>query len=79
MAAQPPRGHPVQARELFGQPAAQFEPEQVGEQMVIPEPGPARIERDDEGISGFEVEEDSLSGWLTGEQAGQLTVDRVER
>jgi hypothetical protein len=42
--AQPPGGQPVQHRQFPGQPAAQFEPEQVGEKVVIPEPCPGRAE-----------------------------------
>jgi len=41
---EPPRGEPVQRRNLGGLGAAQHQPEQPGEEMVVTEPGAVRVE-----------------------------------
>ena len=76
---QPPGGQPVQGRQLLGEPAAQLKPEQVSEEVVIPEPGPGRIERYDERVGVFEVEQDPLGAGVTSQQVRQLAVDAVEQ
>ena len=77
--AEPSGGQPVQDRHFFGEPAAQLKPEQVSEEVVIPEPGPGRVERDDKRVGVFEVEEDPLGARVTGQQIGQLAVEAVEQ
>ena len=76
---QPLRGQPVQGRQFFGQPPAQLKPEQVSEEVVIPEPGPGRVERYDERVGVFEVEQDPLGARVTSQQVRQLAVDAVEQ
>src|SRR5258706_1259459 len=77
--AKPFGGQPVQDRQLLGQPPAQLKPEQVGEEAVIPEPGPGRIERYDKRVGVFEVEQDALGARVTSQQVSQLAVDAVEQ
>src|SRR6266576_2832949 len=72
-------GQPVQDRQLLGEPAAQLKPEQVSEEVVIPEPGPGRIERYDERVGVFEVEQDPLGAGVTSQQVRQLAVDAIEQ
>ena len=69
----------MQGRQLFGQPPAQLKPEQVSEEVVIPEPGPGRIERYDERVGVFEVEQDPLGAGVTSQQVRQLAVHAVEQ
>ena len=76
---QPLRGEPVQGRQFFGEPAAQLQAEQVSEEVVIPEPGPGRIERYDKRVGVFEIEEDTFGAGVTSQQIRQLTVDPVEQ
>ena len=73
------RGEPVQGRQFFGEPPAQLEAEQVSEEVVIPEPGPGRVERDDKRIGVFEVEEDAFGAGVASQQIRQLAVDPVEQ
>src|SRR6266581_5590038 len=76
---QPPGGQPVQGRQLLGEPAAQLKAEQVSEEVVIPEPGPGRIERYDERVGVLEVEQDPLGAGVTSQQISQLAVDTIEQ
>ena len=77
--AKPFGGQPVQGRQLFGQPPAQLKPEQVSEEVVIPEPGSGRIERYDKRVGVFEVEQDPFGAGVTSQQIRQLAVDAVEQ
>ena len=74
---QPPRGQPVQDREFFGQCPAQLKPEQLSEEVVLPEPGSGRVEGDDERVGIFEVEQDPFGARVAGQQIRQLAVDPV--
>src|SRR6202042_860089 len=65
--------------QLFGQPAAQLEPEQVSYQMVIPEPRPAGVERDHKGVGVLEVKQDPFGARMACQQIAQLAVDAVEQ
>ena len=65
---QPPRGEPVQGGQFFGQPPAQLKPEQVSEEVVIPEPRSGRVERYDERVGIFEVEQDPLGARVASQQ-----------
>ena len=76
---QPFGGQPVQGRHLFGQPPAQLKPEQVSEEVVIPEPGSGRVERYDKRVGVLEIEEDAFAAGVTSQQIRQLAVDPVEQ
>src|SRR5258708_6356567 len=77
--AKPFGGQLVQDRQLFGEPPAQLQPEQISKEVVIPEPGSGRIERYDKRISVFEVEKDPFGARVTSQQIRQLPVDAVEQ
>src|SRR5260370_617291 len=77
--AKPFGGQPVQDRQFFGQPPAQLKPEQLSEEVVIPEPGSGRIERYDKRARVFEVKQDPFGARVTSQQIRQLTVDPVQQ
>ena len=79
VAGEPSGGQPVQGRQLLRQPSAQLKPEQVSEEVVIPEPGPGRIERYDKRVGVFEVQQDPSGPRVTGQQVRQFAVDAVEQ
>ncbi len=75
---EPPRGGPVQPGDLVWLGAAQFQLQQVGEQVVVAEPGPARVQRHHERVRGLQVLQHPLPATVTGQQAGQLAVDPLQ-
>ena len=52
--------HAVQRVDAGGVGAAQLEPQEVGEQMVVAKPGAVGVERGDERVCLLEVEQDPL-------------------
>ena len=71
--AKPFGGQPVQGRQLLRQLTAQLKPEQVTEQVVIPEPGPGRVKRYDKRVGVFEVEQDPFGARVTSQQIGRAS------
>ena len=75
--------HPAASRcrpgSCSGSLPAQLKPEQVSEEVVIPEPGSGRIERYDKSVGVFEVEQDRFGARVAGQQVRQLAVDAVEQ
>ena len=76
---EPSGGAPVQRGYFFGQPPAQLQPEQIGEQVVVAEPGPPGVQRFDERVRVFETQQDLFRARPAGQQVGQLAVDPVEQ
>ena len=74
-----PGGAPVQRGYFRGQRAAQFQPEQISEQVVVAEPGASGVERFDERVGVLEVQQDLFRARAAGQQVGQLAVDGVEQ
>ena len=76
----PARRGEVQVRHDCGGGAPELEAQQVGEQLVVAEPGAVRIERDDEGAGILELEQDRLragdSQQPVGERAAHPIQDR---
>ena len=58
--------------------APQFEAQQIGEQVVVAEPGPGGVECGDEGVLVFEPLEDRLGPRAAGERIGQRPADALE-
>ena len=74
----PPGGGRVQ-RGQFGRSAApQLQLQQVGEQLVVAEPGPPRIQRGHERVGLLELLQQPLPARPSGEQVGQFAVHPVE-
>ena len=70
---------PVQRRDLGRQRPAQLQPEQITEQVVVAEPGPLGVERQDERVRVGQREQDPLRARPAGEQVCQLAVDLIEQ
>jgi hypothetical protein len=74
----PPGGGGVQ-RGQFGRSAApQLQLQQVGEQLVVAEPGPPRIQRGHERVGLLELLQEPLPARFPGEQVGQFAVHPVK-
>src|SRR5262249_41384375 len=58
--------------------AAQLQLQQVGEQVVVAEPRPARVQRHHERVRLLQVRQHPLSAAIAGQQAGQLAVDPLQ-
>jgi hypothetical protein len=69
----------VQRGCFFGQPAAQLQPEQIREQVVVAEPGAFGVQRFDERVRVFEKQQDPFRARPAGQQVGQLAVDPFEQ
>jgi hypothetical protein len=69
----------MQHRYFRGQRPAQLQPEQIREQVVVPEPGPPGIQRFDERVGVLEVQQDRFRAEAAGQQVGQLAVDPVQQ
>ena len=74
-----PAGRGGVQRGQFGRRAApQLQLQEVGEQLVIAEPGPPRIQRDDERVGLLELLQDPLAARTSGQQVGQFAVHPVQ-
>ena len=78
MLLMPASCHAVQRVDAGGVGAAQLEPQEVGEQMVVAKPGAVRVERGDERVCLLEVEQDPLRARAAGHRVGQAPRDPVE-
>jgi len=67
-----PANHPAAARCSVVTPrgTAQLQPQQVGEQLVVAEPRPRRIQRDHERVGLLQVLQGSLAAAAAGQQLG---------
>lgn len=69
----------MQRWHFFGQRPAQLQPEQVREEVVVPEPGALGIKRDDKGVRVLEVEQDAFGTGAARQQVRELTIDAIEQ
>ena len=75
---EPPGGRGVQRGQFGRRGAAQLQLQQVGEQLVVAEPGPPRIQRDHERARLLELLQDPLPARAPGQQVGQLAVHPLQ-
>ena len=75
---EPLSGPPVQNRYFRGQRPAQLQPQEIRQQAVVAEPPAPGVQRFDERVSVFEVQQDRFRARPTGQQTGQLAIDPVE-
>jgi hypothetical protein len=66
------------ARYFRGQRPAQLQPREIRQQAVVAEPPAPGVQRFDERVSVFEVQQDRFRARPTGQQTGQLAMDPVE-
>ena len=78
MTGEPAGGDLVQRGNLIRRCAAQLEVQQLREQLVVAEPGPARVQGDHEGVGVFQVLQRPFSAAFPGQQIGQLAVDPIQ-
>jgi hypothetical protein len=76
---EPPGGAPVQRGYFRRQCTAQLQPEQIGEQVVVAEPGASRVERFDERVRVLQLQQDLFRARAAGQQVGQLAVDPIQQ
>lgn len=76
---EPPRGDPVELRDLRGDGTAELQPEQAAEHVVVAEPGTSGVEGQDERVGVLELQQDPFRSSCPGEQVGQLAVDPVQQ
>ena len=74
----PAGGEPVQPRDLVRRLAAQLEPQQVGEQVVVAEPGARHVHRDDERVGLLELVQQPRPVAASGQEVGERAVDALE-
>ena len=75
---QPRRRGAMQRIDDLGGAAAELELQQVREQVVVAEPAPPGVERDDERVRVLEVLQDRLRAHAPGQGVGERTVDPLE-
>ena len=75
---QPVRGGGVQHRKLIRLGRLQLQLQQVGEQPVVAEPGPGRVQRDHERARLLQLLQNPSSAGATAQQVGELAVDPLE-
>ena len=74
-----PRGRgAVQRRDRRRRRAPQLQAQQIGEQVVVAEPGPGGVERGDERVLVLELLEDRLGSGAAGEGVGERAADALE-
>jgi hypothetical protein len=69
---------PVQAGDVVGRLAPQLEPQEVGEQVVVPEPRAADVVGDDERVGLLELAEQPRPVAAAGQQIGERGIDPFE-
>ena len=72
---EPGAGGLVQRGYLLRLSTPQLQLQQFGEQVVVAEPRPPRIQRHHERVRGLQVLQDPLPDTIAGQQVGQLAVD----
>jgi hypothetical protein len=70
----PAGGGLVQGGQLGRRAAPQLQLQQVGEQLVVAEPGPPRIQRGHERVGLLKLLQDPLAARAPGQQVGQFAV-----
>jgi hypothetical protein len=75
---EPAGGRGVQRGQFGRRAAAQLQLQEVGEQLVIAEPGPPRIQRDHERACLLQLLQDPLPARAPGQQVGQLAVHPLQ-
>ena len=68
---EPPGGHLVQRGDLARVGAPQLPLQQVGEQLVVAEPGPGRVQRHDERVRLLQILQDPLAARPSRQRVGQ--------
>ncbi len=76
---EPAGGAPVQRGYLFGPRAAQLQPQQIPEQVVVAKPRPPGVQRDHERVGVFETQQGPFRARVAGQQVGQFAVDAIEQ
>ena len=69
---------PVQRHDGVGLGAPQLEPQQVREEVVVAEPGPPGVERDDERVRRLQLVQDALRAGGADEDVGERAVHLLE-
>ena len=75
---EPAGGGPVQRRGLSRGGAAQLQLQQVGEQVVVAEPGPPCVQRHHKSIRLLQILQHPLPAAIAGQQVGELTIDPLQ-
>ena len=78
MPGEPVRGGSVQRGKFIRFGGLQLELQQIGEEVVVAEPVPLRVHRDDERARRLKVLQDPASAAAPGQQVGELAVDPVQ-
>ena len=78
MADVPPGGHPVQLADLIRRRAAQLQLQQAGEQPMVAEAGPRRVQRHHERVRLLQVLQDPLPARTPRQRIGQLAADPLQ-
>ncbi len=76
---EPPPGETVQLRDVSREGAAQLQPEQAAEHVVVAEPGAAGVQRHHERVGVLQVQQDPFRPGGPGQQVGQLAIDPVQQ
>ncbi len=74
----PAGGRGVQRRDLARCGAPEFQLQQVGEQAVVPEPGPRSVHRCHERVRLFQLVQDLLPAAAPGQGIGERAVDPIQ-
>ena len=74
----PPGGDGVQRGQFGRRAAPQLQLQQVGEQLMVAEPGPPRVQRDHERACLLELLQDPLPARALGQQVGQFAVHPLQ-
>ena len=75
---EPPSSQLVQCCDFPRFGVAQLQLQQVSEEMVIPEPGPRRVQRHHERVRLFQILQHALPARASGQQVGKLAVDPLQ-
>jgi hypothetical protein len=78
VARQPPCRQLVQRGDLLWLSAAQFQLQQVGEQVMVAEPGPRRVQRHHKRVGLLQVLQHPFPTAGPGQQISQLAVDAIQ-
>jgi hypothetical protein len=68
----------VQRRDFLGQRAAQLQPQEVAEQVVVAKPRALGVERHYKGVRVLQLQQDPFRAGAASQQIRELTVDPIE-
>ena len=77
--SEPPSGSPVEVGNLVGKSSAEFEAQEIRQEMVVAKPRAPGVERHDERVGVLQFQQHLLRAQAPCQQVGEFTVNPVDK